>query len=738
MALEHIKIPNVGTRIGYNVAVGTTQLSIPFAFFQPADIIVTNLTTGLVLTLNVHYTITGTGGYDKGFPGGTVNLLAPTAAPYVILIDRWVPIERMTDFPNSGPLQTAALNTELDRSVAIDQQLFTGQQALDARIDVLELGDPRLGRAMLFPVEDLALNHSLPAVANRNNRTLGFATDGNIQMRSAITIPDIGHDEVLPIAASRANKVLGWDATGGFINLVDVVAGAIVPNADNITFQANGSTVVRSVGAVLRERLSIKDFGTNVGEGVQANDDAALAAAITYINGTGGAGLTLFYPAGVYNHGPCPVKLTRSLCTIEGDGAFSAFISFHGPGTWITIGNQATPATPASSIGFRNFSIQLTGATGLFFLLENTNTVRFENIGINAADGFVRLGVIGAGPTQAINTYIRNCGGTSANTGGALIACRYGSGLYVDLCNFSVGAAGIAGKDFIDFLDSSTFSLVRVTTTQATQYNGICNISLIGGGNVSDIAFVTSTFMNCSGNIFFLSSPGGAVIRGVRVILCAMSTPTATCIFLIGDGINDEHNFVNNGFLQAGGSAIAGQSNALHIIVSGNRIKNCNATNIAEGAIHITAGTGWNICDNVGNDAESVTRAPWGIIMAAGMDRYIVTGNRIGGTTGSIRADQDGVASHLRRIVNNGFTFAGAGFNGYAIIAAVSPDASGNVINNTPFVCDAIVSGSGFVGATSINGIPIGDATTGCFHLEPADILNVQASAAAVTLRRYE
>lgn len=737
MALEHIKIPNVGTRIGYNVLAGTPSVTIPFSFFAASDIVVTS--SGFVLTPGVHYTITGTGGYDKGFPGGTVNFIQPPIAPTVVIVERKVPIERLVDFPNSGPLQTAALNTELDRGIAIDQQLQTGIAELDLRIDVLEKGDPRLGRAMLFPPEDLALNHSLPAISARNNRTLGFATDGQIQMRSALTLPDSVHDEILPAAADRINKVLGWDATGHFVNLVEVVAGAIVPNADNISYQAASGTVVRNVGDVLRERLSIKDFGTGVGEGVQATDDAALAAAITYINAAPGAGLTLFYPAGVYFHGPCPVKLTRLYCTIEGDGTNSAFVVFTGPGTWLTFGDQAVPATPTENLGFRNFTLQLQTANGRFFLLENTVNVRFENIRLVSADIFVELGVIGAGPTTAYHTYIRNCGGTSRNTGAGLIACRYGGGLYVDLCNFALDAAagaGLAGKNFIEFKDSANFVVVRVTTCFVVNFYAACYCDLIGGGTIADIVFATCSLVNLGNFGFYLNSPGGASIVGVRAFSCAMNTPNGTCIWLSGGGINDEHNFVNNGLLESGGSAIAGNSTALHIVIAGNRIKNCNRKNISEGAIHITSGSGFNITDNVGNDQESTSRASWGIIMGAGMDRYLVSNNRMGGTTGSIRADPDGVASHLRRIVNNGFAYAG--FNGYAIIAAAGPDASGDVINATPFVCDAIVSGSGFVGATSINGIPIGDATTGTFHLEPGDTLNVQASGAAVTIRRYE
>src|SRR6185295_13513377 len=114
------------------------------------------------------------------------------------------------------------------------------------------------------------------------------------------------------------------------------------------------------------------------------------------------------------------------------------------------------------------------------------------------------------------HTYVRNCGGTSRNTGTALISCRYGGGLYVDLCNFAVDTAGIAGKNFIDFLDSVNFVVVRVTTCFVVNYNSVCNITLIGGGTVADVIFVTCSLVNCSGNIFFLSSPGGASIRGVR------------------------------------------------------------------------------------------------------------------------------------------------------------------------------------------------------------------------------
>src|SRR5262245_48247135 len=280
---EHIKIPAQTPVVAY-VGASTGQYIIPFAFFANTDIVVK--LNGVVQTLGVNYNVFPTGGFEKGFPGGLVGMFNPQTSADRIVIERHVPIARTIDFPPSGPLQTQSFNTELDKSVAIDQQLEAEIVALDTRLDVLELGDPRVGRAMLFPPEDVGISKTLPPVAQRAQQTLGFDANGNMDMLSALLDPSSPRNVSLPQASGRQNKVLGWDSSGFNFAMLDVVSGALIPDSASINYVGvPGFPGTRSVENRLRERISIKDFGSQVGEGIQANDDAAFAAAITYING---------------------------------------------------------------------------------------------------------------------------------------------------------------------------------------------------------------------------------------------------------------------------------------------------------------------------------------------------------------------------------------------------------------------------------------------------------------------
>lgn len=740
MALEHIKIPNVGTRIGYNVAAGTSSVTIPFTFFEPSDIVV--ISNGVVLTLGVHYTVVGTGGYDKGFPGGTVVFLQPPTVPSAILVDRQVPIERTVDFPNSGPLQTAALNTELDKSVAIDQQLKTDINALDFRIDVLELGDPRLGRAMLFPPEDLALNHSLPSIGNRAQQTLGFDAVGNIQMRSALTLPDKVRDVVLPLPFNRINKVLGWDATGDNVTLLDVVAGTIVPNSDSISYVHDGATVARSVGEALRERLSIKDFHANVGAGIQANDDAALYAAIVYMNALPTTGATLFYPDGVYFHAACPVKLVHDNCTIEGEGANSAMIVMNTTGPWVSIGD-INAAEQTNFVTIRNLDFRFAPAADGCAVahLENTYSCRLQEIRVTDCDIFVHLGIsVGVAKSGAFHTYVQDCSGTSRIAGYPLFDLHYGGGLYVSDCNFANNAApGTApvGK-FVFGSETVSFTTVRVHQCYFLNYDVGLWIRVSSTATASDYIITNCSFVGMNRWGAYIETGTGGVVVGIRIFNSQIDCYNQDGVLLLGSGgQSDNHAFVNNAFTGAGRSAFASVATAQNIVVANNRIANVNKAGIADGAIQVFSGTGYTIVANVGNNPDSFTRAQYGIVMGAGTDQYLVTANRMGGLTGSYRVDPDSVASHERRMTGNAYASATL-FNGYATIFGAALDASGNWINTTPFVVDAIVGGTDFITATAINGVSCGFSTIGTYRLEPGDIIRVQASSPSLTIRRHE
>jgi hypothetical protein len=165
----------------------TGPFTIPFAFFANADLLV--YVGGVLKTLTTDYTVAGIA-VDNGFSGGTITLVSAVSNTTVTII-RDVAIKRTTDFPTSGPLQIGALNTDLDKQVAISQQL---EDAVNQRIRL--------------PEDDPTGNLVLPSVAARKNKYFGFDDGGNpvgIQANSlgsgdlsdgAVTTPKIAADAV--------------------------------------------------------------------------------------------------------------------------------------------------------------------------------------------------------------------------------------------------------------------------------------------------------------------------------------------------------------------------------------------------------------------------------------------------------------------------------------------------------------------------------------------------------------
>jgi hypothetical protein len=121
--MAHITIDDIAPLISYTVGGSPrSEFPIPFAYFATSNIVVT---VGDETLVSSDYTITGTA-VDSGFSDGTVTL-DDAVTDTVVVIERILPIERTTDFPLSGPFDTRGMNTELDKIVAICQQLEQGQ-----------------------------------------------------------------------------------------------------------------------------------------------------------------------------------------------------------------------------------------------------------------------------------------------------------------------------------------------------------------------------------------------------------------------------------------------------------------------------------------------------------------------------------------------------------------------------------------------------------------------------------
>ena len=119
-----LQISDTTPRIQYTATSGQTSFSVPFEFFAVADLKVYNGTT--LLTYNnspssaSQYSVTGAGVTG----GGSITLGSPGATLNdSITIVRDLAIERLSDFPVSGNFPIQTLNSELDKIVAMLQQL---------------------------------------------------------------------------------------------------------------------------------------------------------------------------------------------------------------------------------------------------------------------------------------------------------------------------------------------------------------------------------------------------------------------------------------------------------------------------------------------------------------------------------------------------------------------------------------------------------------------------------------
>lgn len=112
----------VSPTISYTATAGQTVFAVPFAFFAGTDLVVKD--NGVVQS-DATYTVAGA----LTTSGGSVTFLSGRTLGHIITIERNVPIQRVTDFPTSGPFNVDLLNEDLDRIVAILQELALAPDA---------------------------------------------------------------------------------------------------------------------------------------------------------------------------------------------------------------------------------------------------------------------------------------------------------------------------------------------------------------------------------------------------------------------------------------------------------------------------------------------------------------------------------------------------------------------------------------------------------------------------------
>ena len=208
-----IDLTDNAPRVSYTVSTSTTSFAVPFEFFDDADLVV--VVGGTTKTLTTHYTVSGGNGAT-----GTVTMTSGNAVSSgTVIIFRDIDFKRTTDFPTSGAFPIATLNTELDRNIALFDDL-----------------QDRIDRSVRLNDNDDAASMVLPLKASRKGTVLGFnATTG-----AAEAGPTIANVNSLADITTNINTVAGISSN------VTTVAGI----SSNVTTVAGISSAVSSVAGV--------------------------------------------------------------------------------------------------------------------------------------------------------------------------------------------------------------------------------------------------------------------------------------------------------------------------------------------------------------------------------------------------------------------------------------------------------------------------------------------------------
>jgi hypothetical protein len=249
-----INIADNSPRISYTVAQGATQTSfaVPFEFFDNADLNV--FVDGTLKTITTHYTVSGGDGST-----GTVSIsVTGITGGSTVVITRDIALERTTDFPVSGAFNIVALNTELDRLVAVAADL-----------------DDRASRALQLTDFDVAVSLVLPTVDTRKGKTLAFnASTGAVEAGPSIS-------DTQTVSAASADIAL----------LADIQDGTTATNA--ITTVASNNANISTVAGISSNVTTVASNNSNVttvATDLSGSDTiGTVAGSISNVNTVGGS-----------------------------------------------------------------------------------------------------------------------------------------------------------------------------------------------------------------------------------------------------------------------------------------------------------------------------------------------------------------------------------------------------------------------------------------------------------------
>ena len=253
-----ITISDTTPRVQYTATSSQTTFSVPFEFFNNADLVVVKTASSTDTTLSYNaspssatqYSVTGAG--VSG--GGSITLGGGATAGHIYTIYRNLAIARTTDFSASGSFPVETLNTELDKVVAMSQQLERdlkfSPRAAATTSNTYDLTFPNLvankilsvnssGNALEFS-QSITDVSTVAGIASEISTVSGIASNVSTVAGIASNVTAVANDSAdIGAVAGKATEIGLLGTSDAVADLAILGTSAIVTDMDLLATSAN-------------------------------------------------------------------------------------------------------------------------------------------------------------------------------------------------------------------------------------------------------------------------------------------------------------------------------------------------------------------------------------------------------------------------------------------------------------------------------------------------------------------
>jgi len=378
-----ITISDTEPRVQYTATASQTSFSVPFEFFTNADIKVFNGTSQLSYNASPssasQYSVSG-----AGVSGGGSITLGGSGATLndVITIYRDLAIARSTDFPTSGAFQINSLNDELDKIIAMCQQLERdlkfSPKAAATTANTFDITFPNLTANKVLSVnsagtglefaQDITDITTIAGIASDVTTVSGIASNVTTVAGAVTNVNTVASNisNINTVATNIADIVTVANDLNEAVSEIETVASDLQEASPEIDTVANNITNVNTVGNNITNINTVAGISANV---------TTVAGNNTNINTVAAANSNITTVAGINSDITTVAGISSNVTTVANDATDIGTVAGMEANITSVVGNASNINTVAGSI---------TNVNSVAGSIANVNTVASNISGVNS------------------------------------------------------------------------------------------------------------------------------------------------------------------------------------------------------------------------------------------------------------------------------------------------------------------------------------------------------------------